>query len=73
MANIDRGAFGKIERGEINAGLISIARIAVALELSLSELLQAIALQPEEIKAIPRAARGPKPIGMRRHPFITTD
>ena len=65
MANIDRGAFGKLERGEINVGLISIARIAVALDMALPELMQAIEIDPDEIKAIPRLARGPKPIGAR--------
>lgn len=66
LANIDRGAFGKLERGEINVGLISIARIAVALDIGLPELLQAVEMSAEEIKAIPRLARGPKPIGARR-------
>lgn len=65
IANIDRGAFGKIERGEINVGLISIARIAVALDMPLPELMQAIEIDPDEIKAIPRSARGPKAIGAR--------
>lgn len=65
IANIDRGAFGKLERGEINVGLISIARISVALDMTLTELMQAIEIDPDEIKAIPRLARGPKPIGTR--------
>ena len=65
LANIDRGAFGKLERGEINAGLISLARIAVALEIGLPELLQTVEIDPEAIKAIPRSSRGPKPIGAR--------
>jgi DNA-binding XRE family transcriptional regulator len=65
LANIDRGAFGKLERGEINAGLISLARIAVALEIGLPELLQTVEIDPDAIKAIPRSARGPKPIGAR--------
>jgi len=65
LANIDRGAFGKLERGEINAGLISLARIAVALEISLPELLQTVEIDADAIKALPRSARGPKPIGAR--------
>lgn len=65
LANIDRGTFGKLERGEINIGLISIARIAVALEIELHELLQDVDLEPEQIRAIPRSAKGPKPIGSR--------
>jgi transcriptional regulator with XRE-family HTH domain len=63
IANIDRGAFGKIERGEINVGLISIARIAVALDMPLPELLQTIAIDPDEVRSIPRSSRGPKSIG----------
>lgn len=62
-ANIDRGFFGKLERGEINTGLISMARIAVALEISLSDLLDGLPLDAKEIRALPRAARGPRPIG----------
>ena len=65
IANIDRGAFGKLERGEVNVGLISIARIAVALDLDLSQLMQEISVEPEEIRAIPRSERGPKPLGSR--------
>ncbi|WP_426185425.1 helix-turn-helix domain-containing protein [Rhizorhabdus sp. FW153] len=70
LANIDRGAFGKLERGEINAGLISLARIAVALEIGLPELLQTVEIDPDAIKAIPRSARGPKPIGARDREFM---
>lgn len=65
IANIDRGAFGKLERGESNVGLISIARIAVALDIALPELMQTIEIDPDEIRAIPRLARGPKAIGAR--------
>lgn len=65
IANIDRGAFGKLERGEINVGLISIARIAVALDMALPDLMQAIEIDPVAIKALPRLARGPKPMGAR--------
>ena len=66
VANIDRGTFGKLERGEINVGLLSIARIAVALEIGLADLLSDVALDPDEIKRIPRSAKGPKPIGSRK-------
>ena len=65
MANIDRGAFGKLERGEINVGLITIARIVVALDMTLPELMQGIDVDPDEIRAIPRVARGPKPLSAR--------
>lgn len=66
LANLDRGAFGKVERGEINVGLISMARIAVALGLTLSTLLENVELDSGEIKALPRSERGPKPLSARR-------
>jgi transcriptional regulator with XRE-family HTH domain len=59
-ANLDRGAYGKIERGEINVGIITIARIAVALNLTLSQLLGEIDLCVNEITALPRLRRGPQ-------------
>lgn len=65
VANIDRGTFGKLERGEINVGLVSIARIAVGLEIELEQLLRGVELDPDEIRGIPRSAKGPKPIGSR--------
>lgn len=63
-ANLDRGAYGKIERGEINVGLITIARIAVALDLTLSQLLSDMDICAEEILALPRSKRGPKGTSM---------
>ncbi|WP_114955005.1 helix-turn-helix domain-containing protein [Sphingosinicella terrae] len=60
LANLDRGAFGKIERGEINVGLISMARIAVALGMSLSALLDTVELEHDEVRSMPRSLRGPK-------------
>lgn len=65
-ANMDRGAFGKVERGEINLGLISMARIAVALGLTLSTLLEGVECNPDEITALPRSARGPKPLSAKK-------
>tara|TARA_R110000868_G_scaffold411785_1_gene710589 strand:+ start:71832 stop:72131 length:300 start_codon:yes stop_codon:yes gene_type:complete len=65
MANIDRATFGKLERGLINPSLLTLARIAVALEISLAQLMQGVEIDPEEIKATPRSARGPKPMGGR--------
>ena len=62
-ANLDRGAYGKLERGDINVGLLTMARIAVALDLTLSQLLAAVELYPEEIQSLPRSRRGPQPIG----------
>jgi transcriptional regulator with XRE-family HTH domain len=62
-ANIDRGFFGRLERGEINAGLASMSRIAVGLGVSLSELLSGVVLDEGEVRALPRSARGPKRIG----------
>lgn len=65
VADIDRGTFGKLERGEINVGLVSVARIAVGLEMKLDELLNGVELDPDEIRGIPRSAKGPRPIGSR--------
>ncbi|MFC3320733.1 helix-turn-helix domain-containing protein [Mesorhizobium cantuariense] len=58
QANIDRAAYGKLERGQGNVTLITLARIAVAHELSLATLLSGITLDPAEIQATPRIARG---------------
>lgn len=62
-ANLDRGAYGKLERGDINVGLLTMARIAVALDLTLSQLLASVELCPEEIQSLPRSRRGPQPVG----------
>ena len=65
MVNIDRATYGKLERGEINPSLITLARIAVALETSLSGLLNGIKLDADEVRKIPRSARGRTPIAGR--------
>lgn len=65
-ANIDRATFGKLERGRINPSLLTLARVAVALNISLSELLDGVELNADEIREIPRSARGPKPMGGRQ-------
>lgn len=39
LAQIDRSYMSSIERGEQNAGLISMARVAAALDITLSELV----------------------------------
>jgi transcriptional regulator with XRE-family HTH domain len=57
-ANIDRATYGKIERGELNPSLLTMARLAIALQISLSELLKDVTLSATEIKAMPRSARG---------------
>ncbi len=59
-ANIDRAAYGKIERGEINLTLLSLARIAAALEIDLALLFEGIMIDANELAATPRKARGPK-------------
>lgn len=64
-ANIDRATYGKLERGLINASLLTVARVAVALGISLSELMDGVPLDPAEIKKLPRSARGPAPMGSR--------
>lgn len=61
-ANLDRSAYGKLERGEINVGFATLARMAVALQLTLSELLEGIELDAAEVQALPRSQRGPQPI-----------
>lgn len=65
LVNIDRATYGKLERGEINPSLITLARIAVALDTSLSSLLNGITLDADEVRKIPRLARGPTPISAR--------
>ena len=60
-ANIDRSAYGKLERGRSGASLVTMARIAVALEIPLSELVNAIELDPKAVRVWPRMARGPAP------------
>ena len=65
LANIDRATYGKLERGVINPSLLTLARVAVALGISLSELLEGVSLDPAEIRALPRSTRGPNPIGGR--------
>lgn len=67
LANIDRTAFGKLERGLINPSLVTMARIAVALGIELSELLDGVELHSDEIRKLPRSTRGPAPIGGRRN------
>jgi transcriptional regulator with XRE-family HTH domain len=61
LANIDRSAYGKLERGRSGASLTTMARIAVALEVPLAELVSAIELDPKSVRAWPRMARGPAP------------
>jgi len=63
LANIDRSTFGKLERGLINASLLTMARVAVALGISLSELLDGLALDADEIRSLPRSATGPGRLG----------
>lgn len=65
LVNIDRATYGKLERGEINPSLITLARIAVALDTSLSGLLDGITLDADEVRKIPRLTRGPTPIAGR--------
>ncbi len=71
LVNIDRAAYGKLERGQINPSLITLARIAVALDTSLSGLLDGITLDADEVRKIPRLARGPTPIAGRLPPVKT--
>jgi len=59
-ADIDRAAYGKLERGEVNLTLLSLARIAVALEVDLSTLFAGVELATDEVIATPRKPRRPK-------------
>ncbi|MCX7283569.1 MAG: helix-turn-helix transcriptional regulator [Novosphingobium sp.] len=54
QANIDRAAYGKLERGEINLTLLTLARIAISLEAELAELFEDIQINADEIRATPR-------------------
>jgi len=65
LANVDRATFGKLERGLLNPSLLTLARIAVALGITLAELVDGVAVDAREIKALPRSARGPTPMGGR--------
>ena len=68
LANVDRATFGKLERGLLNPSLLTLARVAVALGITLSELVDGIVVDAKEIRDLPRSARGPAPIGGRKKP-----
>lgn len=63
LANIDRSTFGKLERGLVNASLLTMARVAVALDIALSEMLDGLNIDADEIRSLPRSATGPSRIG----------
>ena len=42
LTDIDRAYVGRLERGEANPTLLMLTRIAIALDVSLSELLQSV-------------------------------
>lgn len=65
QANIDRSTYGKLERGEINPSLVTMARVAVALEVTIATLLEGLALDAKQIQEMPRITRGPRPAGGR--------
>ena len=55
---IDRAYVGRLERGEANPTLLMLERIAVALGVSLSELLGGVKVSPAAVKrARPRKRR----------------
>lgn len=60
LANIDRAAYGKLERGEANLTLLTLARVAAALEVDLALLFEGIKIDADEIRSFPRK-RGPNP------------
>jgi transcriptional regulator with XRE-family HTH domain len=54
LANIDRAAYGKLERGEANLTLLTLARVAAALEVDLALLFDGIKIDVNEIRSVPR-------------------
>ena len=56
-ANIDRAAYGKLERGDVNLTLLTLARISVSLGVELSVLFDGIQMDPAEVRATPRKTR----------------
>lgn len=63
FADIDRATYGKLERGELNPSLLTLARLAVALDVTLSGLLDGVSINALEVRAMPRSSRGPRPGG----------
>lgn len=58
-ADLDRLYLGRLERGLQNPSLLVIARLAVELDATLEEMLAGIEVDPEEVRAVVRLARGP--------------
>jgi len=54
QANIDRAAYGKLERGEINLTLLTLARIAITLDTELATLFENVQIDADEIRSTPR-------------------
>lgn len=54
QANIDRAAYGKLERGEVNLTLLTLARVAVTLDVELAMLFEGVKMDANEIRATPR-------------------
>lgn len=54
QANIDRAAYGKLERGEVNLTLLTLARVAVTLDVGLATLFENVQMDANEIRATPR-------------------
>ncbi len=40
LAEVDRSYVGRVERGDNNAAILTLARLAKALDISISELMQ---------------------------------
>lgn len=58
LADIDRATYGKLERGELNPSLLTLARLCVGLDVTLSGLLDGLETPAEEIRSLPRSSRG---------------
>ncbi len=59
-AGMDRLYLGRLERGAQNPTLLLVARIAVELEVSMAALMDGIAVDEVEVRAVRRKSRGPR-------------
>lgn len=53
-AGLDRTYYARLERGEANPTWIALARIAAALDVHPSELLQGVEFDAQSVRAMPR-------------------
>ena len=60
-ADLDRLYLGRLERGAQNPTLLVIARIAIELDVTMSDLLAGIEVDAVEVRSVKRKSRGPRP------------